>query len=166
MVRIDINFTPGKQPEIRVNQDANPAQPHAQQPGIHVHPHGQPHAHVHPNPMQQAMHDYKQLNDTPQMPAKFVTSDALLGYLLGTNIDIETMILCKPNDLELITSDYNLYEAFGSLKPDDNIPLNKITKLFEAVHVTSFKEHSNQEKPILKEDRVEELRLVAQQAKK
>jgi len=90
-----------------------------------------------------------------------LTSEMILQYLLGTDEKVETLILCKPENTELMTTDHNVYEALGSTTQQDNIQLNKMTKLFETVHIVSFKERNRKEKPILKEDRVEELRKSA-----
>ncbi|MBI4153284.1 hypothetical protein HY497_02060 [Candidatus Woesearchaeota archaeon] len=89
---------------------------------------------------------------------KFLSSEAILRYILGNDEQIETLILCKPEDVELMTTDYNLYEALGSVKPYDNININKVTKLLEVVELISYRQKTNTNKPILKDERVEELR--------
>ncbi len=89
---------------------------------------------------------------------KFLSSEAILRYLLGKDEMIETLILCKPEDVELITTDHNVYEALGSTKPDDNVNISRLTKLLEVVDIISYKEKANAPKPILKDERVEELR--------
>ncbi|MBS3138500.1 hypothetical protein J4207_02225 [Candidatus Woesearchaeota archaeon] len=90
-----------------------------------------------------------------------LTPDMILKYLLGTDEKIETTILCKPEKTELVTTDLALYEAMGSIKPYDNVQLNKLTKLLESVHIFSHKQQTGSEKPILKEERVEQLRKIA-----
>ena len=90
-----------------------------------------------------------------------LTPDMILKYLLGTDEKIETTILCKPEKTELVTTDLALYEAMGSIKPYDNVQLNKLTKLHESVHIFSHKQQTGSEKPILKEERVEQLRKIA-----
>ena len=89
---------------------------------------------------------------------KFLSSEAILRYLLGNDDQIETLILCKPEDVELMTTDHNLYEALGSTKPHDNANMNKLTKLLEVVDIISYRQKTNADKPILKDERVEQLR--------
>ncbi|HLD33899.1 MAG TPA: hypothetical protein VJB66_04180 [Candidatus Nanoarchaeia archaeon] len=167
MVRIDINFTPGKQPEIKIA--GQPVQPnihniiHANMQPVQPVQHMHTHPAQHPNEKAQPQSEQSQSAQPTQPNAVFLNSEMLLQYLLGTNDQVETLILCKPNNLELVTSDFNLYEALGSVKQPDNITFNKITKLLEAVEITSFKEITNANKPILKEDRVEELRNAVKQ---
>ena len=90
-----------------------------------------------------------------------LTSEIILKYLLGTDEKIETIILCKPENTELVTTDMSLYEALGSVKPYDNVQLNKLTKLIEVAHILSHKQQTGSDKPILKEERVEQLRKNA-----
>jgi hypothetical protein len=155
MVRIDINFSPEGLPSAKVSghqlqpQDIQRIQQMAQ---ASQHMASQPPTHIH-RPQQAA-----------SPPATFLTSEMILQYLLGTNEHVETLIMCKPDGIDLVTMDYNLYEALGSIRPDDNIQLNKMTKLLEAVHVVSFKEKNARDKPILKEQRVEELRKLCVKA--
>ncbi|HLC19616.1 MAG TPA: hypothetical protein VJK72_01770 [Candidatus Nanoarchaeia archaeon] len=90
-----------------------------------------------------------------------LTSDMILKYLLGTDEKIETAILCKPENTEIVSTDLALYEAIGSMKQYDNVQLNKLTKLLESAHIFSHKQQTGSEKPILKEERVEQLRKIA-----
>ena len=91
----------------------------------------------------------------------FLTAEALLKYLLGTSERIDTMITCKKPSAVLMTTDNELYQAFGSLKNCDNVNRAKIAKLFEAVDVFSYKAHKKAEKKILTHERVKELRIKA-----
>ncbi len=101
-------------------------------------------------------------SNTPQQGVTrqqhFLKAEGILSYLKGNNEKIETLIICKPEDIDIITTDYELYQALGSTKPDDNIKLNRLTKLVEVVTIFPYKELNKREKPILKEERVEELR--------
>ena len=96
-----------------------------------------------------------------QANRRFLASEQILRYLIGNDEALETLILCKPADVELATSDFSLYEALGSVKPHDSFALNKLTKLLEAVDVVSYRYAKRSSKPILKEERVEELRRQA-----
>ena len=105
---------------------------------------------------------HNQTQSTGQNTSTIVlTSETILKYLLGTDEKIETIILCKPENTELVTTDMNLYEALGSVKPYDNVQLNKLTKLIEVAHIISHKQQTGSNKLILKEERVEQLRKNA-----
>lgn len=91
----------------------------------------------------------------------FLTAEALLKYLLGTSERVSTMIMCKTPDTDLVTTDYDLYEAFGSVKTYDNVTRARIVKLLENVDVLSYRKEKGEEKKILTHERVEELRKIA-----
>ena len=101
------------------------------------------------------------INDTQTSKHQyFLTAEAVLKYLLGTNERIETMIMCKSPDTDLTTTDYDLYEAFGSLRKYDDITKAKMVKLLEVVDINSYRKEKG-EKKILTHERVEELRKLA-----
>ena len=87
--------------------------------------------------------------------------EAILRYLITDDDKIGTLIMCKSSEVDLITDDYAIYEALGSVKPFDNFKLNKLRKLFEVATISSYKQRIGEEKPILKQERVEELRKLA-----
>ena len=92
---------------------------------------------------------------------RFLKPDTILRYLITDDLDIEVMIMCKGEKMNLITTDKDVYEALGSIKPYDNFKLNKLVKFFEVVNITSYEDITKNKKPILKESRVEELRKLA-----
>ena len=71
------------------------------------------------------------------------------------------MIMCKDPSAVLMTTDNELYQAFGSLRNYDNVNRARIAKLFESVDVFSYKAQKKTEKKILTHERVEELRRLA-----
>src|SRR3989338_1855440 len=91
----------------------------------------------------------------------FLTAEAILKYLLGTSERISTMIMCKEPDTDLMTTDYELYQAFVSIKKYDGLAHAKVVKLFENVDVISHRKENGEEKKILTHERVEELRKHA-----
>lgn len=90
----------------------------------------------------------------------YLNSEIILKYLITEDDKINTLIMCKSSEINLVTSDYEVYEAIGSIKPYDNFKLNKLTKLLEVIELVP---HPNKDKnkDILKEKRVEELRKLA-----
>ncbi len=91
----------------------------------------------------------------------FLAAEALLKYLLGTSGSISTMIMCKTADTDLATTDYELYQAFGSVKNYDGVTKARIVKLLENVDILSHRKETGEEKKILTHERVEELRKLA-----
>ncbi len=87
--------------------------------------------------------------------------EVILRYLITNDDEAETLIMCRGSELELYTTDKDIYEALCSVKPYDNFNLNKLKKLFEVVDVVSYKKEFGKNKPIVKESRVEELRKLA-----
>ncbi len=91
----------------------------------------------------------------------FLAAEALLRYLLGTSERISTMIMCKTLDTDLVTTDYELYQALGSVNNYDNVTKARLVKLLEAVDIVSHRKENGGEKRILTDERVEELRKIA-----
>src|SRR3989338_7002045 len=101
------------------------------------------------------------MNEPNMKQKKYVTSEAILRYLIGEDDKIETLIMCESSEVEILTSDFEIYEALGSIKPYDSFKLNKLTKLFEVVKIVSYEETMHKQKSILTDARVEELREKA-----
>ena len=99
-------------------------------------------------------------NEAKQKQRIELDSATILRYLIGNDEEIDTLIMCKSSEIELVTTDFNVYEALASIKQYDEFKLNKLAKFFEAVEIKSYKELKG-EKPILKDERVEELRRNA-----
>jgi hypothetical protein len=91
----------------------------------------------------------------------FLQPETIVRYLIMDDDDTDTLILCKSSEVDLVTTDKDLYEALGSVKPYDDFKFNKLRKLFEVTEIMSFKEMEGKQKPILKEERVEEIRKLA-----
>lgn len=96
-------------------------------------------------------------NNTSLKRKAFLAPEAILRYLVTDNDELETLVLCRSSEIQLVTSDFALYEAMGSIKPYDNFKLNKLVKLFEVIELTKDKAQKN----ILKEERVDKLRKQA-----
>lgn len=94
-----------------------------------------------------------------QKQRMMLKAEAILKYLVGSSDKIETLVMCKPNDIDLVAYDQSLYEALGSLKVEEKEDaIRKLTKLLESVEIVSFKEKTKTQRSILTEQRVEELR--------
>ena len=91
----------------------------------------------------------------------YVEPHLILRYLISDDEKLDTMIVCKPKDLGLYTTDLALHEALCSIKPFDNFKLNKLVKFVETVDVLSYNKETGKEKPIVTHERVESLRAGA-----
>ncbi len=87
--------------------------------------------------------------------------EKILKFLLGTNEDVDTLIMCRGTEIDFITYDYELYEAIGAIKAEDSFKLNRLIKLLEVVDVVSYRKNTGKEKPVLTHGRVDELRKEA-----
>ena len=88
-------------------------------------------------------------------------ASAILKYFLESDEEIDTLISCKTDDIELMCYDVSLYEALGSIKDYDEFNMRRLVKFIESVDIISFKKNVNPEKPVLTHERVEELRKEA-----
>jgi len=89
----------------------------------------------------------------------FLKAEIILKYLITDDDAVDTLITCKSSEIDLVTTDYDVYCALTSIKKYDNFNFNKLKKLFEAVEITSYLQNHVQ-KPILKEDDVEKIRKL------
>ena len=99
--------------------------------------------------------------DTKKQKSMILKASAILKYFLGTDDKIDTLIKCKPDNVELSCFDQSLYEALGSFKDYDDFDFRKLVKFLESVDIVSFKNTVNKKRPILTDKRVEELRQEA-----
>jgi len=100
-------------------------------------------------------------NIVQQRMTRMLKAEDMLAYLLGTDDALDTLIKCKPSDIDLICYDQSLYEALGSFKDYDDFNFRKLVKLIESSDIISFKASLHQVRPVLTEQRVEELRQKA-----
>ncbi len=91
----------------------------------------------------------------------YLKAGAILKYFLGTSDRIDTLVMCRSNEIDLVTTDQDLYEALGSLKDYDNFNQRKLVKFLEVVEIGSLKRVKGTERTILSHERVEELRKIA-----
>lgn len=93
------------------------------------------------------------MNDAKQ--TFYLTSEDILKYFLSKSERIDTLIMCRGTEVNITTTDFNLYEALGSIEERDNFNINKLIKFLEVVHIESGS------KKVLTHERVEELRNLA-----
>jgi len=100
------------------------------------------------------------MNNEIQKQKLYLKAGAILKYFLGASNKIETIILCRSNEIDLVTTDQDLYEALGSLNDGDNFNQRKLVKFLEVVEIGSLKRVKGKERTILSHERVEELRKI------
>lgn len=90
------------------------------------------------------------------MNKKYLKAEVIYRYLMGDD-ELGTLIMCKPGDINLMTTDQSLYEGLGSVKDKDALDYKRVVKLLENVDVVAYKEALKQPRKILTHERVEEI---------
>jgi len=101
------------------------------------------------------------MQETTGKKRYFLAAEDILHYLIQEDGKFDTPIICKQGHIELYTTDLALHEAFGSIKPYDQLKPAKVAKFFENVDVQSYRQTENKEKPVLTHARVDEIRSSA-----
>jgi hypothetical protein len=102
-----------------------------------------------------------EVNNTNEMQKLYLKAGAILKYFLGTSDKIDTLVMCRSREINLVTTDQDLYEALGSIKNYDNFNQRKLVKFLEVVEIGSLKRVKGRERTILSHERVGELRKLA-----
>jgi DNA polymerase III sliding clamp (beta) subunit (PCNA family) len=87
----------------------------------------------------------------------FLRPEAILKYLKGDD-KLHTLVTAQSSEVDLITTDQNLYEALGSVENRNEINLNLLVKLLEVTQIVHHKDMLKEDRKILTPDRVEEIR--------
>jgi hypothetical protein len=66
---------------------------------------------------------------------KHLSTSAMCKFLLETSEEIENLVLCKPNTIDLVTSDQELYEALGYANQEGKLHPARLVKLIESVSI-------------------------------
>ncbi|MFC1801488.1 hypothetical protein ACFLZB_03410 [Nanoarchaeota archaeon] len=92
-------------------------------------------------------------------------AEAIYKYMIGISDKLDTLIMCKPENVCLVAYDQSLYEALGAIEEKGKINYHKMIKFLEVVDIHPFKEKVGERK-ILKDNRVEEIRNSTEGEKK
>ena len=87
----------------------------------------------------------------------YLGPDVILKYLMGEE-NLHTLITTQNTEVDLVTTDQNLYEALGSVKERNEININLLVKLLEVATIMPHSEMMKEERKILTPEKVEELR--------
>ncbi|MEK6967353.1 MAG: hypothetical protein AABX51_01850 [Nanoarchaeota archaeon] len=88
----------------------------------------------------------------------YLTPENLLRYLAEKDDNLDTLITCKGTEVSLATYDQDIYEAIGSMRPEDELKTHRLLKLLEVVDILPFRRASGKNKRILTNERIDELR--------
>ncbi len=100
-------------------------------------------------------------NGKPELSKAHLDSVSILKYFLGADDRLETLIMCKVDDTEITTTDFELYQALGSLKSYDSVQHARLVKFLENVDVLSYRLQTGNRKRVLTHEEVERLRHAA-----
>ena len=81
-------------------------------------------------------------------------TEALMRYLLKTDEEMDTLVNCNPDQFDFETTVPELYEALGSIYPDEFVH-NRLVKLLEAAKL-----QPGERPATLTHDRVDALRAA------
>ncbi|MEK6916497.1 MAG: hypothetical protein AABW92_02020 [Nanoarchaeota archaeon] len=87
----------------------------------------------------------------------YLKPEAILKYLMGEE-KLHTLITTQNTEVQLITTDQNIYEALGSVDDRSKINLNLLVKMLEVVKIMPHEEMMKEERKILSPERAEELK--------
>jgi len=85
-------------------------------------------------------------------------ADKILKFLITDDDRLNTIIMCKTEEIEILATDYDIYTALASVREYDEFSLAKLKKLFEVTDIQSYKHQTGKDKPILTEEHMEKLR--------
>ncbi len=100
-----------------------------------------------------------------QKQKMYLTAESIYKYLVGKDEKIDTLVMCKGESVNLITTDQSLYEAVGSIEDRSKIDMNKLVKLLEVVEIRSFVDMMKKSRSILKPERVDEIKKKTENKK-
>jgi hypothetical protein len=100
-------------------------------------------------------------NNGMQKQKIYLKPGGIMRFMLGTSKKIEDMVLCKANDVDLVTTDQDLYEALGSIKDYDTFNHRRLVKFLEVVEIGSLERVKGIKRTILTDERVEEIRKIS-----
>jgi hypothetical protein len=100
-------------------------------------------------------------NNGMQKQKVYLKAGGIMRFLLGTSKKIDDMVMCKSSEIDLVTTDQDLYEALGSIKDYDNFNQRRLVKFLEVVEVGSLERVKGIKRKILTDERVEELRKIS-----
>ncbi len=100
-------------------------------------------------------------NNGMQKQKIYLRAGGIMRFMLGTSKKIDDMVMCKSNEIDLVTTDQDLYEALGSIKDYDKFNQRRLVKFLEVVEIGSLERVKGKQRTILTDERVEQIRKIA-----
>jgi hypothetical protein len=97
----------------------------------------------------------------PELNRIHLDAVSILKYFLAKDEQLETLIMCGTGETGMSTTDFELYQALGSLKSYDAIHHAKLVKFLENVEVVSYTLQTGNRRAILTHEQVARLRELA-----
>lgn len=94
----------------------------------------------------------------------YLTAESIYRFLLELDDKLDTLILCKSSEVNLVTTDQSLYEALGSIEDKSKINFNKLVKFMEVTELLPFLQTMKKPRQILTDKRVAEIRALKKEA--
>lgn len=94
----------------------------------------------------------------------YLTAESIYRFLLELDDKLDTLILCRSSEVNLVTTDQSLYEALGSIEDKSKINFNKLVKFMEVTELLPFLQTMKKPRQILTDKRVAEIRALKEEA--
>lgn len=88
----------------------------------------------------------------------YLTAESIYRFLLEQDDKLDTLILCKSSEVNLMTTDQSMYEALGSIEDKSKINFNKLVKLMEVTELLPFTQAMKKPRQILTNQRADAIR--------
>ena len=92
-----------------------------------------------------------------QKQKMFIKAEAIMKYLTAKSDELDTLIMCKSAEVELMTNDNELYKGIGAITEKNKIDFNRLVKFLEVVDIRSYKKFHSKDKPILTDKDVQDI---------
>lgn len=88
----------------------------------------------------------------------YLNAETIYKFITSDDEKLDNLIICKPNDIELLTTDQSVYEALASIENKSKVNLNKLVKLIESAAIKHFPDVTGKTRTIISHERAEEIR--------
>lgn len=97
----------------------------------------------------------------PTRQKMYIKPEAILNYLLGEE-KLHTLITTQNTQVDLVTTDQNLYEALGSIEDRSKIDINLLVKFLEVTKIKPHEELAKEQRKVLTIERVKQINDLLQ----
>ena len=101
------------------------------------------------------------MDGSPGRQKIFLDAARILKFLIDEDRQLEKIIILQSSKYVIITDDNELYKAVTSIAKYDSFSMTRLKKLLEVVTVNSYYEKFGKQKPVIKQEDIEEIRKKA-----